>query len=58
MTDKQIKDVIRAIEEATEKASKSKESATKFLRDAGIPEKQPKMPNSIRQKRKIKTVFK
>ncbi len=36
MTDTMIKDQVRTIEKATEKATRSKESALKFLQDAGI----------------------
>lgn len=36
MTDKQIIQQIEAIKKASEKACKSKRSALKFLRDAGI----------------------
>ncbi len=36
MTDFAIKEQIKAIKKATDKASKSKESALKFLVDAGI----------------------
>lgn len=36
MTDKFIKEQIRVIEKATANASQSKETAIKFLKDAGI----------------------
>ena len=36
MTETAIKEQIKAIERATEKAMKSKETALKFLQDAGI----------------------
>jgi hypothetical protein len=36
MTDKLIKEQIRAIEKATKSAAGSKETALKFLQDAGI----------------------
>lgn len=36
MTDSMIKEQVRTIEKATEKAARSKESAIKFLQDAGI----------------------
>jgi hypothetical protein len=36
MTDKQIEEQIETIKQATKEASKSKETAIKFLRDAGI----------------------
>lgn len=36
MTDIHIKELVKAIEKATENASKSKETAQKFLREAGI----------------------
>jgi hypothetical protein len=36
MTDTMIKEQVRTIEKATQKAARSKESALKFLKDAGI----------------------
>lgn len=40
MTDILIKEQVKTIEKATKAASKSKESALKFLQDAGIIQKQ------------------
>jgi hypothetical protein len=37
MTDEQVKEQIEMIERVTKQISKSKKTARKFLRDAGIP---------------------
>jgi len=37
MTDEQIKEQIETLRSVTKEAAKSKETARKFLRDAGIP---------------------
>ena len=46
MTDILIKEQVKTIEKATKEASKSKESAIKFLQDAGIIGKQNDRSNS------------
>jgi hypothetical protein len=50
MTDSIIKEQIKVIQRATENALKSKESALKFLTDAGIIKQSP--ANSPKQKGK------
>lgn len=42
MTDEFVKEQVRIIHEATEEAAKSKESAIRFLEEAGIIKKQKK----------------
>ena len=51
MTTTYIKEQVRAIEKATEKASKSKEAALKFLKDAGIINRQSKGSEKAKEKR-------
>jgi hypothetical protein len=43
MTDKEINDQLKALEEVTAKALESKESAIKFLQDAGILDQNGKL---------------
>jgi len=55
MTDHLVKEQVKTIEKATKEASKSKETALKFLQDAGIIEKQnghkhPPQDNSKKKK--------
>jgi hypothetical protein len=50
MTTTYIKEQVRAIERATENASKSKETALKFLKDAGIITS-PKSPVKAKAKK-------
>lgn len=50
MTTTYIKEQVRAIERATENASKSKETALKFLKDAGIITS-PKSPAKAKAKK-------
>jgi hypothetical protein len=54
MTDTLIKEQIKTIEKATENALKSKESALKFLKDAGILKNDGSSGNSSGQAEKKK----
>lgn len=51
MTDFTIKEQIETIKRATDTAAKSKESALKFLTDAGIIEEQKDKRNSDKKKK-------
>ena len=51
MTTTYIKEQVRAIERATENASKSKETALKFLKDAGIINRSSKDSDKAKSKK-------
>lgn len=51
MTTTLIKEQVRAIERATENASKSKEAALKFLKDAGIINRPSRVSDKAKDKK-------